>query len=220
MVHQFAVEIARSDPGTPSVGAFSVTFRRVGVRGVEHLRRCRSEYALMRLIEDLLTDPDSRLRLLERLRAEGRASISRVVLSDSQVAQYGLGGSVKPRGSASLCPLCLQGVGAVDRVVFLDGEAIHDECRVKAREMAEYIGQFLQQNVNRAFCHSCLSRLFNISFAETRKVVGQLQVQRRYSVAPMSCSVCTKLRVTIRAVPPDDPTREVTFRPDLPHTVT
>lgn len=139
MTYQFAVEIARDESARSSdETTYSVRFHGAGdeLPG-EQLRRCRSDYALLRLIEELLTAPQARLELLERLRAESRASIPRVILTEPQVTRYALGDLPASRATDPMCPVCLRSVNVVDRVVFRQGDAIHDECRVRARDMVE-----------------------------------------------------------------------------------
>jgi hypothetical protein len=203
MTNEFAVEISRDESATSSNEAtYSVRFRAAG-NGVptEQLRRCRSDYALLRLIEDLLTEPESRLRLLERLRDDGRASIPRVALTEPQVTKYSLDDLPLSRATDPMCPVCLRSVSVVDRVVFRQGDAIHDECRVRARDMLDEVARFLEQTEGQAFCHTCLSSLFSAGFDQTRKIIGHLKVRRRFVVGPMSCSACRRLRVAVRAVP-------------------
>jgi hypothetical protein len=95
----------------------------------------------------------------------------------------------------------LRSVRAVERLVFRDGEAIHDECRLQAQDVTDEVARFLDQAEGRALGHTCLSSLFSISFDEARKVVGRLHVRQQYAVAPTGCSACHKLRVVIRALP-------------------
>lgn len=205
MADEFTVEIARDGGAPPNSRTYSVVFRANGVReSAEHLRRCRSDYALLRVIEELVAAPEARLELLERLRAEGRVSIPRIALTDVQAAKYGLAKLASSQSGDPICPVCSRSVSIDERLIFRDGQAIHDECRLRSRDMTDDVARFLEQTPGRALCHTCLSSLFSVGFDEARKVVGRLHVRQRYAVTPAPCSVCHKLRVAIRALPDPD----------------
>src|SRR3989442_654142 len=77
MADEFTVEIARDGGAPPNSRTYSVVFRANGVReSAEHLRRCRSDYALLRVIEELVAAPEARLELLGRLHVRQRYAVT------------------------------------------------------------------------------------------------------------------------------------------------
>ena len=67
-------------------------------------------------------------------------------------------------------------------------------------EIEEKVVRFLEASTGGGVCHACLSSLFNVDFDQARKMVGQLRFRPGFKTESGQCSVCRKLRMTIRTV--------------------
>jgi hypothetical protein len=68
-------------------------------------------------------------------------------------------------------------------------------------ESEEKVIRFLQANTGSGVCHTCLASLFDVDFDQARKMIGQLRFRPGLKTESGHCSVCRKLKMTIRTTP-------------------
>lgn len=163
---------------------YVVSFHSASVgEGAPSVRRCLGALALLRTLEALISDADVRFHALEQVRDEGHASIDDVVLSDAQVAKYGVGA---PRR-----------LGRFEATIGRPERGRQAEPNM--RDRTEEVARFLNKNQGRPFCHTCLASSISIEFEDARKVVSALRIRREYGVGTCKCYVCRRHRLTIEA---------------------
>lgn len=65
-------------------------------------------------------------------------------------------------------------------------------------DLTDTVARFLETNAGGGLCHTCLASLFSISFDKARTVIGQLRFRPDFRTESARCSVCRKLKMTIR----------------------
>jgi hypothetical protein len=166
--------------------------------------RCASDFALLRILEDLLPSPELRLRTLEQIRDAHEVAVPNLLVPEPLLTKYGF---VAGRGSAARgrqpgtprCAACSLHTTASNRFTTLSGEVFHSECRAGAEDLLEAAARILRRSPERTFCHTCLAGIFNVGFDEVRKLVGQLRIRTDMTLATGLCSVCSKHRITLSA---------------------
>ncbi len=198
--------IQRLEPsrGGPKA-VYSLAFLPADTTSNSHTHRCHGDFALLRVLEELLPAPDLRLTALELVRGDGTATLTGVNLSATVILKYGLDGAREsgpsrrgqPGGDVRPCAVCGRPVPAHDRLTTVSGDVVHYECRPSVADVVEPAARFVAGADGRPFCQTCLAALLHISFEEARKVFGHLRMRMGFRLGTGQCSMCRKFRVTI-----------------------
>jgi hypothetical protein len=68
----------------------------------------------------------------------------------------------------------------------------------EASPIRDDVVRFLEANEGRGVCPICLGSLFSVTFAEARKLIGALRRRPGFKAESGHCSVCRKVRITVR----------------------
>jgi hypothetical protein len=125
---------------SPRAGArrtYAVTFSASDEYPAALPYRCASDFALLRILEDLLPSPEQRLRTLEQVRDAHEVAVPNLVVPEPLLAKYGFSGEREfpARGRQPMAPRCVAcslPTTASNRFTTLSGEVFHFECRAGA----------------------------------------------------------------------------------------
>jgi hypothetical protein len=189
-------------PRTGARRTYAVTFSASEEYPAPSPYRCASDFALLRILEDLLPSPEQRLRTLEQIRDAQEVAVPNLVVPEPLLAKYGFaaGRESRARGRQVMAPRCVAcslPTTASNRFTTLSGEVFHSECRAGAEDVLEAATRILRRTPERTFCHTCLAGIFKIGVDDVRKLVGQLRLRTDMTLATGLCSVCSKHRITL-----------------------
>lgn len=163
---------------------------------------CRSDYALLRLLEEVLESPDVRLQALEQVRSDGRAEIPQLTLNEQTLAKYGFNLGQKaapgrPRGREVPCVVCGRGITRRERAAIAQGELMHLQCGPQ-HDRTDDVARFLMTRAGRGFCQTCLTLLLRMDFEEIRKATTRLPARGDFRLVTGVCVACGMARVVVQ----------------------
>jgi len=109
-----------------------------------------------------------------------------------------------PKG-ARHCPRCKHSIKRADLVVSNAGESFHHRCFVQNGGAYDPIHEFLRRHYPSAVCVYCLSRMFELTHDQARKLVRASRSGRRLVILlGARCAGCRGSRLTVQAVAYDE----------------